>query len=332
MTGDFAGCMHRSARVTLAAAVLALGSASGHAQSAYPNRPIRMIVPVAPGGNVDIIARTIADPLARALGQPVTVENRPSAASLIGTQLVAKSAPDGYTLLAHSNTFVSAPAVTVNPGYDPVKDFAGVTLTCRIAMVLVASPALPVRTVADLIALAKARPGEIAYASSGNGSTGHVAAELFSRSAGIRMLHVPYKGNAQSVVDVIAGQVPVMFDQVSTSAQYIQSGKLRALAVTTGTRAGILPNVPTLDEAGLKGFEDSTWNGLLAPAGTPPEILARLRQEVAKILTNPELVKRFGDRGIDLAVSNTPEEFSAYVRDETARYVKLAHDANIKPD
>ncbi len=326
-----AGRINKALRAVLAVGLLAL-AASGYAQSTYPNRPIRMFVPVAAGGNVDIIARTIAEPLSRALGQPVTVENRPSAASLIGTQLVAKSPPDGYTLLAQSNTFVSAPAVTANPGYDPVKDFAAITLTCRIAMVLVTGPANHIQSVADLIALARAKPGEIAYATSGNGSTGHIAAELFSRAAGVKMLHVAYKGNAQSVVDVIAGQVPVMFDQVSTSAQYIVSGKLRALAVTTPTRTAILPNVPTLDEAGLKGFSDSTWNGLLAPAGTPPEIVARLRMEVAKILKDPELVKRFGDHGIDLEVSNTPEEFNAYIRSETARYVKLAHDANIKAD
>lgn len=315
-----------------AAAGLLCAALAAQAQAPWPNRPIRMLVPVAPGGNVDIIARAIADPLSKALGQAVTVENRPSAASLVGTQMVAKAPPDGYTLLAHSNTFVSAPAITVNPGYDPVKDFAAITLTCRIAMVLVVNPGSPAQSVNDLIALAKAKPGELAYASSGNGSTGHIAAELFSRAAGIKMLHVAYKGNAQSVVDVMAGQVPMMFDQVSTSAQYIQSGKLRPLAVTTITRAAILPNVPTLDEAGLKGFNDSTWNGLLAPAGTPPEIVARLRTEVAKILKTPELVKRFGDRGIDLASSNSPEEFAAYVREETARYVKLAHDANIKAD
>jgi len=323
--------MIKPMRVAVAAGLLAC-AAGALAQAPWPNRPIRMLVPVAPGGNVDIIARAIAEPLSKALGQTVTVENRPSAASLVGTQMVAKAPPDGYTLLAHSNTFVSAPAITVNPGYDPVKDFAAITLTCRIAMVLVVNPGSPAQSVNDLIALAKAKPGELAYASSGNGSTGHIAAELFSRAAGIKMLHVAYKGNAQSVVDVMAGQVPMMFDQVSTSAQYIQSGKLRPLAVTTITRAAILPNVPTLDEAGLKGFNDSTWNGLLAPAGTPPEIVARLRAEVAKILKTPELVKRFGDRGIDLVASNSPEEFAAYVRDETARYVKLAHDANIKPD
>lgn len=313
------------------AAIGLLGARPVWAQ-AYPSRPIRIVVPVAPGGNVDLIARAIAEPLSRALGQTVTVENRPSAASLVGTQLVAKAPADGYTLLAHSNTFVSAPAIVVNPGYDPVKDFAGITFTCKIPMVLVLNPSAPARSVQELIALAKAKPGELAYASSGNGSTGHIAAELFSRSAGVRLLHVAYKGNAQSVVDVMAGQVPMMFDQVSTAIPYIRSGKLRPLAVTTLTRSASLPDVPTLDESGLKGFEDSTWNGLLAPAGTSPEVLSRLQQEVAKIVRSPELQKRFGERGIDMIASASPEEFSAAVRTETARYAKLAKDANIKAD
>lgn len=298
----------------------------------YPNRPIRIIVPVAAGGNVDLIARAIAEPLSKALGQTITVENRPSAASLVGTQLVAKAAPDGYTLLAHSNTFVSAPAIASNVGYDPVKDFVGVSYTCRIPMVLVVNPGSAAQTVQDLIGQIKAKPGEIAYASSGNGSTGHIAAELFSRAAGLKMLHVPYKGNAQSLVDVMAGQVPMMFDQVSTSIPHLASGKLRALAVTTLTRSPSLPNVPTLDESGLKGFEDSTWNGILAPAGTPPEIVARLHQEIAKIVRSPELQKRFGERGIEMIASASPDEFTTYVRTETARYARLAREANIKAD
>ena len=182
------------------------------------------------------------------------------------------------------------------------------------------------------IALLKAKPGELAYATSGNGSTGHIAAALFSRAAGVEMLYVPYKGNAQSLVDVMAGQVPMMFDQVSTSIQHVASGKLRPLAVTTLTCSVSFPNVPTLDEAGLKGFEDSTWNGLFAPAGTPPEILARLQQEVAKIVRGPELQKRFGERGIEMIASSTPAEFTDYVRSETARYVKLGREANIRAD
>jgi tripartite-type tricarboxylate transporter receptor subunit TctC len=219
-----------------------------------------------------------------------------------------------------------------DPGYDPVRDFAGISLTCRIAMVLVVNPVLPARTLQDLIALAKAHPGEIAYASSGNGSTGHIAAEMFSRSAGVKLLHVAYKGNAQAMVDVLAGQVPVIFDQVSTSAQHVHAGKLRALGVTTRARSPILPDVPSLDEAGLTGFEDSTWNGLLAPAGTPREVLARLHREVSKALTAPDLVKRFGDRGIELLMSASPEEFASFIRDETARYAKLAREAHIRAD
>ena len=312
-------------------AVCALWSAACVAQG-YPNRAIRIIVPVAAGGNVDLIARAIAEPLSKALGQTITVENRPSAASLVGTQLVAKAAPDGYTLLAHSNTFVSAPAITANPGYDPVKDFAPISFTCKIPMVLVVTPGNPAQSVQEFIAQLKAKPGEIAYASSGNGSTGHIAAELFSRAAGVKMLHVPYKGNAQSLVDVMAGQVPMMFDQVSTSVPHIQTGKLRPLAVTTMTRSIVLPNVPTLDEAGLKGFDDSTWNGVFAPAGTPPKILARLQQEVAKIVWSPELQKRFGERGIEMISSASPDEYATVIRTETARYVKLAREANIKAD
>jgi tripartite-type tricarboxylate transporter receptor subunit TctC len=316
--------------IALVAAVLAVNCAPASAQ--YPNRTIRIVVPLAAGGNVDLIARAIAEPLSKALGQQVIVENRPGAAALVGTQLVAKALPDGYTLLAHANTFASAAVINANPGYDPVKDFAGISLTCKIPMVMVVHPGVPAQTAQEFIALLKSKPGELAYATSGNGSTGHIAAELFSRAAGVKMLHVPYKGNSQSLVDVMAGQVPMMFDQVSTSIQHVASGKLRPLAVSTMTRSVALPNVPTLNEAGLTGFEDSTWNGLFAPAGTPPEILARLQQEVAKIVRSPELQKRFGERGIEMIASNSPAEFSDYVRNETARYVKLARDANIKAD
>ena len=214
----------------------------------YPNRPIRLIVPVAPGGNVDIVARSIAEPLSKALGQQVIVENRPGASSLLGTNLVAKSPADGYTLLAHSTTFVTASILVKNAGYDPLKDFIPITLTCQIPMVLVVNPdKVKVRTLKEFIALAKAQPNSMAYASSGNGSTGHIAAELFSDAAKVSYLHVPYKGNAQSMIDLLGGQIPFMFDQVSTSAKYVKEGKLIALGVTSKTRSPILPDVPTLD-------------------------------------------------------------------------------------
>jgi tripartite-type tricarboxylate transporter receptor subunit TctC len=267
-----------------------------------------------------------------ALGHQVIVENRPSASSLVGTQVVAKSPPDGYTLLATSTTFLSAPAVVKDPGYDPVKDFTPITLTCRVPMVLDVSPNLPVRSIKEFIALAKARPGEITYAASGVGSTGHIAGELFARQAGIKMLPIQYKGNAQSIVEVIGGQVAMMFDQVGTSAPYIRAGKLRPLGITSKRRSQLFPDLPTIDESGLPGYEDYTINVLLAPAGTSKEILARLNSEVTKIAGTPDLHKRFLDQGIELIASPSPDDFAAYVRSEVARYAKLAKDAGIKAD
>jgi tripartite-type tricarboxylate transporter receptor subunit TctC len=298
----------------------------------YPVKPVRIIVPVAAGGNVDIVARTFAQRFTESLGHQIIVDNRPSASSLVGTQLVAKAPPDGYTVLAIANTFASAPGIVTSAGYDPVKDFAGISLTARIPMVLVVNPSLPVRSVQELIALAKKRPGELSYASSGTGSTGHIAAELFSRQAGIKMLNVPYKGNAQSLVDLIGGQVMVMFDQISTSAPHIKGAKLRALGVTTRTRAALLPDLPTIDESGVRGFEDVTFNGLVVPAGTPGAIVGRLHAEVAKVVKLPEVRKRFDEQGIELAASPSPEAFTAYIKAEVAKYAKLAKEAGIKAD
>jgi tripartite-type tricarboxylate transporter receptor subunit TctC len=313
--------------------ICAAVSAGAMSQPApYPNRVVKFIVPVAAGGTVDIVARTLAQRLTDALGHQVIVENRPSASSLVGTQVVAKSPPDGYTLLATSTTFLSAPAVVKDPGYDPVKDFAPITLTCRVPMVLDVSPNLPVRSIKEFIALAKARPGEITYAASGVGSTGHIAGELFARQAGIKMLPIQYKGNAQSIVEVIGGQVAMMFDQVGTSAPYIRAGKLRPLGITSKRRSQLFPDLPTIDESGLPGYEDYTINVLLAPAGTSKEILARLNSEVTKIAGTPDLHKRFLDQGIELIASPSPDDFAAYVKSEVARYAKLAKDAGIKAD
>ena len=320
--------------VVVAATVAVLGTFDVLAQTAgsYPSRLIRFVVPVAPGGTVDIVARTLAQRFSESMGQQVIVENRPSASSLVGTQFVAKSPPDGYTVLATSTTFLSAPAIVPEPGYDPVKDFAAITLTCRVPMVLEVNPSLPARSVKELIALARSRPGELTYASAGIGSTGHIAAEIFSRRAGIKMLGIQYKGNAQSIVEVIGGQVMVMFDQVGTSAGYIKAGKLRALAITTRTRAPIFPDLPTIDEAGLPGYEDFTINALVAPAGTPREVLVRLNAEMAKAAAAPDLRKRFLDQGIELVASASPEEFAAYIKAEVARYAKLARDSGIKAE
>jgi tripartite-type tricarboxylate transporter receptor subunit TctC len=199
-------------------------------------------------------------------------------------------------------------------------------------MVLVVNPSLPVRSVKELIALAKAQPGAVTYATSGNGSTGHIAAEMFSRQANVKMLHIPYKGNAQSLTDLVGGQVMIMFDQVSTSVPFVNAGKLRPIGVTTRTRAAVFPDVPTIDEAGLKGYEDVTFNGIMAPTGVPRDVMERLQSEIAKVLAVPELKKRYADRGIELAASRTPEEFSAYIKTQVENYTRIARDAGIKAD
>jgi tripartite-type tricarboxylate transporter receptor subunit TctC len=300
--------------------------------SGYPNKPVRIIVPVAAGGNVDIVARAVAQELSKTWGQSVVVENRPSAASIVGTQLVAKAAPDGYTLLAHSSTFFSAPLISANAGYDPVKDFTPITLTCKAPMFLVAGPSVPARTVAELVALAKSKPGEISSASSGNGSTGHIATEVFSSRAGVKLMNVFYKGNSQAVIDVISGQTNLIFDQVSTAASHVRAGKVRALAVTSTQRSPLFPDIPTMAEAGYPGYEDVTLNMLLAPAGTPKEIVAKIHADVAKAFAQPELVARFVERSIELVASPSPEEFGQLIRSEVARLGKVAREAGIKAE
>lgn len=325
---NFGAC---SAAISLA--VLAVTATAAHAQTtsgAYPSRPIRFIVPLVPGGNLDIVARAIAAPLGESLGQQIIVENRPGASSLVGTQFVAKAPADGYTLLIIANTFATVPSLIKNPGYDALKDFAGVTLTCLVPQVLVVTPTLPVRSAKDLIALAKARPGQLAYGTSGAGSTGHIAAELFSLQAGVKMLHVPYKGNAATIVDVVAGNVQMMFDQVSTSKAYVDAGRLRALGVTSLKRSPLFPDVPTIDESGLKGYDEITFNGLLAPAGTPREALVRVQTEVARIVRQPDLRKRYLERGIELTASASPDEFTAYVKAEFDKKARLAREAGIR--
>ncbi len=310
----------------------ALSSLAAHAQPAYPAKTLRIVVPLAPGGNVDIVARALAQALSENIGQQIIIENRPGASSLVGTQYVAKMPPDGYTLLAVANTFAMVPSIVSNPGDDPFRDFAAITMTCQVPQVLVVNPNLPVRTVKELVALAKSRPGELTYATSGPGGTGHMATELFSRHVGIKMLHVPYKGNAQAIIDVIGGQVMLMFDQVSTSEPNVKAGKLRGLAVSSLKRSPLFPDLPTIDEAGVRGFEDITFNGLVAPAGTPRELRVRIQQEVAKAVGTAKLRERFIERGVELKASASPEEFAALVKTEFDKKAKLAREANIRID
>jgi tripartite-type tricarboxylate transporter receptor subunit TctC len=314
----------------LAVAMLVSAYSATLPAQGFPSKPVRIVVPFAPGGNVDLVVRGIAPRLSEALSQQVIADNRPGSSGLLGTHIVAKAPPDGHTLLAMANTFAVVPSIISNPGYDPLRDFAGVSQTCLVPQVLVVNRALPVRSLKELVALARSRPGEMSYASAGVGGTGHMAAELFNRHAGLKMLHVPYKGNAQAIVDVISGQVTMMFDQVSTSASHIRAGKLKPLAVTSLKRSPLFPELPTIDESGVRGFEDITFNGLVAPAGTPREVLARLNAAVAKAVAAPQPRQRFLELGVELTASASPEAFMNYIRAEFVKKAKLAREAGIK--
>lgn len=318
-------------RTTVAAIVISLltGAPTAFAQTAYPVKLVRIVNPVAAGGNQDVVARAYAEQFARNLGQQFVVESRPGNSAIVGTRYVKSSPADGYTLLAISNTYARTPAMIKDSGYDPIKDFAAISMTSDTALVFVINPALPVKTVKEFIALAKQRPGEISSGSSGSGSTGHVAAEMFSRRAGIKLLHIQYKGAAPAVIDLVGGHVMLRFDQVTTSLPHVRAGKLRALAVTSGKRSVLMPEVPTIDESGLPGFIDTTFNGLLAPAGTPPAIIERLRAETAKAAAIPELRKRYQDLGIELVASKTSEEFAAFLRNHVEEFTKLAREAGM---
>ena len=319
--------MKRIALVVAAACITT--AAPAVLAQAYPVKPVRIINPLAAGGNVDIVARGVAEQLSKSLGQQVLVENRPGASALIGTRYVKGQPADGYTFLAIANTFARVPAIINDAGYDPLKDFTGVSQTCDIPMVLVINPALPVKNLKEFIALAKRRPGELTYGSAGNGGTGHVAAEMFSQQAGIKMMHIPYKGNAPATTDLVGGQIMLMFDQVSTSVGYIKAGRLRGLAVTTKKRSAVFPDMPTIDEAGIKGFEDSTFNGIVAPAGTPRDILEKIRGEVVKAVAVPALRERFDRNGIPLVASNSLDEYNAFLRRHVEDFAKLAKTAGI---
>jgi tripartite-type tricarboxylate transporter receptor subunit TctC len=305
---------------------LACAAPPAQAEDRFPSKPIRIVVPVSPGGTVDLVARLVAKGLSEDLGQSVVVENRPGASGMVGTREVARSAPDGYTLLASANTFVSVPEFVPNAGYDPVKDFMPVTQTVQIPMVLVAHPSVPQKTVKELIERARAHPGEISFGSSGVGSTGYIAAELFSKQAGIKMLSVSYKGNSQALTDLVGGQVMVMFDQVSTSGPYALAGKLNALGVTTSTRSKMLPDVPTIAESGLPGFEDDTFNAIFAPAGTPAPILARLHDAIAKVLNRPEVTAQLAKQGVEVKISPTPQDFHEYLKKAVEKYRSIAKE------
>jgi tripartite-type tricarboxylate transporter receptor subunit TctC len=311
--------------------VVLLITGPGYTQS-YPNKPIRFIVPVAPGGNLDLVTRAIAQKLNQQLSQQVIVENRPGASSIPGTEFVAKSNPDGYTYVSVASTFSSTFAVMRNVPYDPVRDFSGVSLTAWLPQILVMNPSVPVKTVNDLINLAKKNPNQITYGTAGNGATAHMATELFAIQAGIKMIHVPYKGNAPALIDVVGGQISMMFDTISTSIPFVKAGKLHALGVTSKKRSPIFPEVPTIAEAALPGYEAALFNAILAPIATPKEILNLMHQEIVKAVQQSDIKSRFLQQGVEIQSSESVDQCTAMIKEETEKFVKIVKQAGIHAD
>jgi tripartite-type tricarboxylate transporter receptor subunit TctC len=298
----------------------------------YPRRAIRLIVPFAPGGGNDTVARAIALSASALLGQPVVVDNRAGAGGILGAELAAKSPADGYTLfLGGVGSHAVNPNLHAKLPYDPVKDFAPITLIASAPSVLVVHPSVPARTLAEFTALAKASPGRINYASNGNGSSAQLAAVLYESMAGVQMVHVPYKGLAPALVNLLAGEVQAMFSSVVAIVPNIKAGRLRALAVTGKRRVALLPEVPTLDESGVPGYEAGSWYGILAPAGTPPAIVAKLHGAIVDALAQPEVRERLVGEGAEV-IGSTPEAFAAHIAAELARLGKLVRAAGIRMD
>jgi tripartite-type tricarboxylate transporter receptor subunit TctC len=316
-----------------------LASAAAHAQApstssrpAYPAKPIRLIVPFTPGGPTDTHSRWAAHQLNTAFGQPVVVENRAGAGGVIGTEAVAKAAPDGYTLLGgNPGPLTIAPALRRQLGYDPIRDFAPITLIARSASCMCVHPTVPARSLKEFVALAKARPGAINYATPGIGTVGHLAIEHFSTLAGVRMTHVPYKGVAQYTIDLVAGNMDFAQIQIFQAAPHVRAGKLRCLAVTALVRSPLLPDAPTAQEAGVKGFSSYNWNGVLAPAGTPGAVIDRVHAVLAGPLTDPETRKQMEAVGYEVS-GDGPAEYAAFIKAETGKWAKVAKAAGIQPE
>ncbi len=315
----------------LVAGCLVPVTASAQSQT-WPAKSIRFIVPFPPGGGTDVLTRAVAPRLAEALGQTVVVDNRTGAGGMIGVDLAAKSPPDGYTLvLATVGQIAINPSLYAKMPFDPVKDLAPVTLAGNIFNVLIVHPALPAQSVVALIALARSRPGQLNFGSSGTGAADHLAAELFQVMTKTKMVHVPYKGGPLAMVDLISGHLQLMFATVPTAVGLIKGGKVRAMAITNSQRFPAMPELPTIAEAGIPGFAVNNWSGVFVPAGSPPDAIARLNAELVKVLAVPEVKKRLLDNGID-ALSNTPEQFAAYIRAETTKWAAVIKDANVKLD
>jgi tripartite-type tricarboxylate transporter receptor subunit TctC len=311
------------------AALFAL-SLAAFAQDDYPNRPVRIIVPFAPGGSTDVVARILADRLGSELKQGFVVENKPGAGGNIGADAVAKATPDGYTLLMGTTGVLAINKYLYKDmSFDADRDLAPVSYTSLITNILVVNPQVPARTVQELVRLAKADPGRLTFASSGAGSSTHLSAELFKSMAGVDILHVPYKGSSQALTDVMAGQVTMLFDNAPSSIPFIEQGRLRAVAVTSTRRLPNLPDVPTIDEAGVKGYESLSWSGIVAPAATPRRVIDKLNATIEKILREPDVREKFAKLGVE-PVGGPPEAFSRHIRGESEKWGRVVRTANIK--
>jgi tripartite-type tricarboxylate transporter receptor subunit TctC len=315
----------------LALVLLAATSAAIHAQN-YPTKPVRFVIGFSPGGPSDILTRLVGSHLSQGLGQPFVFDNRPGAGGNIAGEITAKSPPDGYTILMGNNSILATNAALYrNMGFDPVKDLDPVALIASQPNILVVHPSVPVKTVKELITLAKAKPGQLNYASSGSGAAAHLSAELFKSMTGTQMVHVPYKGAAPALTDVLAGQCQLIFATSLSVQPYIKSGRLRALAVTTAKRARANPELPTVSEAGVPGFEANTWHGIVTTAHTPPAIIARLNAEVNKVLHKPDVRERIEGLGGEI-LGGTPQEFAAYIQKEIPKWTKVVKESGARAE
>ena len=315
--------------LVIAAAITLSPAAFG--QDRYPERPIRFIVPYAPGGGTDLTTRLIAQRLSERFGRQVVVDNRPGGAGNIGVELAARSAPDGYTLLMAGLSFAVNVGLFSNLNFDPVADFDAVSLVATVPLVVVVHPSVPARSIRELIALAKAKPGQLNYASGGIGTANHVAGELFKYMAKVDIVHVPYKGGGPALADVVGGQVQLLFNTMTSTTGYVKSGKLRGLAVTGASRTPELPELPTVAEAGLPGFEVSAWFGVMVPAKTPPAIVRRLNEEIVRVTRSPEAREQLTAQGAE-PVGSTPQEFAAHVRGEIDKWTKVSRAAGLRAE
>ena len=325
--------MRHDVIAAIAAAMLAASGVAHAAEdaAAYPNRPIRWIVPFPPGGAADLVSRALAQKLPERLGQQIVIDNRAGAGGNVGTELAARAASDGYTVVIVPATFTTNPALSSKLAYDPQRSFAPISLVSSSALVLVVHPALPATSIKSLVALAKQRPGQLNYASSGVGASAHLAAELFKSATGTNLVHVPYKGQPPAMIDVLSGQVQVMVPNIPVSLPHIKAGRLRALGVTTLTRTSLFPELPTIAESGIPGFEVNQWSGLLAPAGTPPSCVQKLYDAVSAALKEPDVKAGLTAQGFE-PVGSTPAEFGSYIGSEIAKWTTVIRRAGIRAD